>query len=418
MNESLQRYFNNISKEDVSAWLYVVKNNEEEAKVLFKYLSDNDFNFYSSQMEEICRGLKNLSADEIKLYANPKFNIHQMRQIRFGIEEGLPIEKVKIYANEEYDYLGMGILRKALKYDCVNVEKVIEYIKAGFNQEQLEEIVEVMIMYSESDAELIAKKEYTAEYMQVIHKYIANYMDRQCIKKWIDKGLTAEQLEFVLGTILGYKFDDSQVSIFANPKFNIDQMKAVELGLERRLDINDVKFYAKPEFDAEQMKVIRNFLQFYDLSIEQIKPYAVPEFDSKQMNAIFNGIKDGLDVSVYANRCYDHRQMNIIAAGLKDGIDVTLYIDEDYTAYQMQRIYTAIKDGYDKEKLDIIANPDLSVIQMDLIKEVFERGASVEEVKQVINSNNADKKLQNFLEKGSFEEKCVDEREELISLLS
>jgi len=417
MNECLKRYFDNLSKEEVKDWLCVVKGNQEVAKKLFKFFSDEDFVFNLSQMKEIHYGLVNLNEQEIKLYANPKFNSSQMAEIRRGLQEEIDIEKVKKYAVKELSHKHMEIARIAIE-NKIDIDKMIQYIKEGFKPDQLYRILDAMLIHGGKDVDLVANKNYSAEYMKVICKYLNRDMDVDIIKKWIASNFTARQLDFVLETIYKYGLSDNKLKIFANPKYEVNQMEAIVDGLVGGLSIKAVKVYANPEFDSEQMSEIRSALQYSELSIEKIKPYIKSEFESEQMSIIFNGLREGLDVTSYALTCFDYEQMHWIYTGLSSGIDITLYAKSYYTSKQMEQIYVALKAGYDKEKLHIIANPDLSSIQMSLIRQIFKKYNDTEKVRSTLNSDITAEKLEMILKKGTFDKKVINEREELISLLS
>ena len=74
-------------------------------------------------------------------------------------------------------------------------------------------------------------------------------------------------------------------------KFNEYQMGQIRNGLKKGLDVS---IYAKPEFKGSQMEQIRYGLERgLDVSV-----YAKPEFDSEQMRQIRLGLENGLDINV------------------------------------------------------------------------------------------------------------------------
>ena len=69
--------------------------------------------FRYDQMEQIKQGLEDgLSIGQVKIYADEKFDWQQMAEIRKGLEKGL---NVSIYANEKFDFAKMEVLRKILE---------------------------------------------------------------------------------------------------------------------------------------------------------------------------------------------------------------------------------------------------------------------------------------------------------------
>jgi hypothetical protein len=72
------------------------------------------------------------------------------------------------------------------------------------------------------------------------------------------------------------------------------------------------------------------------------------------MEQIRKGLKDGLDVSIYADPKFNSSQMEEIRWGLEDGIDVSQYADPKYTDSQMDKIRMGLRKGKPvNEKLDI-----------------------------------------------------------------
>ena len=84
---------------------------EGQEKFIQECKESGKFNNY--QIEEISYGFKKgLTIDQVKLYADPKFDWEQMWQIRWGVENGLAMEQVKIYANPKFDWKQMRKMRK------------------------------------------------------------------------------------------------------------------------------------------------------------------------------------------------------------------------------------------------------------------------------------------------------------------
>ncbi len=185
-------------------------------------------------------------------------------------------------------------------------------------------------------------------------------------------------------------------------KFDSKQMEAIRRGLRDGLtDEIDISSYADPKFNSEQMIAIREGLkEELDTSI-----YADPIFDSDQMWEIKEGLQRGLDVSIYANPIFDDEQMYQIREGLEDGLDVSIYADltsnsepmaenqleeheevENLTIREKEKaLLSYIQSGlYDEDQLAQIrdglfsnidvrkfANPSFGAKQMEEIKELL-----------------------------------------------
>ena len=162
--------------------------------------------FDDKQMKRIRYGFENgLTMDQVKLYADPKFEWNQMYQIKKGFENGLTMEQVKLYADPKFEWNQMEEMRK------------------GF-----------------------------------------------------ENGLTMDQVKF-----------------YADPKFNDFQMWQIREGFEQGLTMEQVKLYADPKFNYSQMEAIREGFK-NGLTMEQVKVYADPKFDWFQMLQIRKGFENGL----------------------------------------------------------------------------------------------------------------------------
>lgn len=167
------------------------------------------------------------------------------------------------------------------------------------------------------------------------------------------------------------------VSIYAKPEFDGFQMSAIKDGLREGLDVS---IYAKPEFGSDRMWYIRDGLrEGIDASI-----YAKPEFDVEQMLIIRDGLRDDVDVSAYAKpkipwkemwqkklevqghklskkekklyvsnqSKFDYLQMYFIAEGIKKGLDTTLYVRPGLKWDEILYIndYGNLSEAYKKKK--------------------------------------------------------------------
>lgn len=110
---------------------------------------------------------------DVSIYANPKYDAWQMSEIRIGIQRGLD---VSVYADPEYNYSKMYEMRLELEAAAGKYDDIKNIYKNNFSLMQLEEI-------------------------------------------WqgLEKGL--------------------DVSIYADSKYDSDQMGTIRFGLEKGLDV-------------------------------------------------------------------------------------------------------------------------------------------------------------------------------------
>ena len=91
---------------------------------------------------------------------------------------------------------------------------------------------------------------------------------------------------------------------------------------------------------------------YNNLNIENlIKTDWFNQFERKQRIAIKDGLKDNLDVLIYAKPEFDEYQMNQIKAGLKENLNVSVYAKKEFDWKQMEEIRKRlIKEA--REKLE------------------------------------------------------------------
>lgn len=81
-----------------------------------------------------------------------------------------------------------------------------------------------------------------------------------------------------------------------------------------------------------------------------------PFFPSLKMREIRLGLRDGLDVSIYANEeFHSHRQMKQVRLGLMDGIDVSIYNDPEIDYHVMEVLRNLLSLGYNETVRKIIS---------------------------------------------------------------
>lgn len=88
-------------------------------------------------------------------------------------------------------------------------------------------------------------------------------------------------------------------------------------------------------------------------------------FTNDQITEINEGIKAGLDVSIYARKEFLAIQMRQIRLGLAQGLDVKKYASEEYDWFQMEEIRKGLLGGLEVESY---AFPDISYDKMRQIR--------------------------------------------------
>ncbi len=94
------------------------------------------------QRKQIEKGLEQgLTIEQVRLYAKPEFDSDQMREIREGFLKGLSTDQIKLYATTDFDGLQMGVLRKfLLKHNNKPVNELYKKVKDKLNKTKEEQL--------------------------------------------------------------------------------------------------------------------------------------------------------------------------------------------------------------------------------------------------------------------------------------
>ena len=155
----------------------------------------------------------------------------------------------------------------------------------------------------------------------------------------LTNNLTIEQL---LKTPFGYQFTQEQKSLIlqaveigvepaeiAKPEFDDEQMWLI---IAAQKTGHDYKPFTKHVFHRQQSDVlIRGLYSQIDASL-----YADPNLTSEQTRLAYKYLfNDGVDAVKYVRQRFSEKQLNIIVRGLKQGLDVDLYAKREYSSLDM-----------------------------------------------------------------------------------
>ena len=234
-----------------------------------------------------------------------------------------------------------------------------------------------------------------------------------------------------------------------NKKFNNDQLKEIQDGINQNLKVN----YAYPDLSAEKMEILKNALinnikvNVEDLNfpikgwhkieiqkgfnqninlipyiskgldrqsiqvilfalaknLKEINNYLYSGFDSNQLYEIYDGLSENIDVSIYAKKDYSSSQMYFIKEGLKEGINVEPYLNPKFTFQEMLQIYLGIVNNVD---YSIYAKPEYNYQQMENIRLGLENNLNVNYYCSSDLNYNKMKIIKDYLLKNKKPSKC------------
>jgi len=97
-------------------------------------------------------------------------------------------------------------------------------------------------------------------------------------------------------------------------------------------------------------------------------------FERNQINEIEEGIRAGIDTSIYSKKEYFALQMHQIRLGLMEGLPVELYASTNYDWFQMEEIRLGLSGGLD---VALYAFPDVPYETMRQIRKGLEKGLNL-----------------------------------------
>ena len=78
---------------------------------------------------------------------------------------------------------------------------------------------------------------------------------------------------------------------------------------------------------------------YNNLSVENLtKTDWINQFNSEQRKQILAGLKENIDVSIYAKSNFSFMQMSQIRVGLEENLDVSQYAKTEFTYQEMEEI--------------------------------------------------------------------------------
>lgn len=174
---------------------------------------------------------------------------------------------------------------------------------------------------------------------------------------------------------------------FYKAGFTKDQVHEIEEGIKAGVNTS---VYASKDFMSVQMRQIRLGLM-ENLPVEI---YANSQFDWFQMEDIRKGLKAGVDVKIYANPEISYEKMREIRKGLEVGMNLMGYLRFGAGVIRQLRkarvsgvnILKYINEGYDAEQLEEIRVALENDIDMSPFLSIEYRGASLAEIRKGLHA--------------------------------
>lgn len=163
--------------------------------------------------------------------------------------------------------------------------------------------------------------------------------------------------------------------------FAPDQIHEIKEGMKQKLDVS---LYARKDYLAIQMYQIRLGLQ-ESLPVEH---YAKPYYDWFQMEEIRKGLQRGVNVQIYARADIPYDKMRQLRKGLEQEMDLSSFLHLEVGILRQLRksilsgisIIPYIKEGYDEEQLKEIRHAIQKRVPIEPWLDLYYKGDSIREI--------------------------------------
>lgn len=264
-----------------------------------KLYAKPDFNY--KQMIQIMYGLKNgLNNKQICFYAKPEFDGIQMCEIRKGFEEGLSTKEISVYAKPEFWPDQMDFLKSVFKEKNLTIDQVKLFANPRYGTALMEKLCSALEDGLTIEEVKEAKKFDMLKFDiyqidMILFGYLKGLTTEQ-VKFYANPKFNSDQMYKIINAFKN-GLTEEQVKCFAKPDLSARQMEIICSGLENGyLSVNQSNIYATTLFnDGQTYRVVEGYRK--GLTTEQIEFYANPIFDAEQMWQIISGFKNGLSLN-------------------------------------------------------------------------------------------------------------------------
>lgn len=321
-----------------------------------------DSSLTSEQVNEIYKGLKTLSIEKVKLFANPKFTAKQMQEIRLGFLNELSIECIELYASEKYNDLQMKVIRNALKY--IGKEKVELFLNPEYTADKMKNIYSMLRMGYTEDV-LKPYSNLSDENIKLVFALVCKKFNQDTINKILSYNLNPAQKKCIIEGC-EKDFSEKQILLYAKPEFSCFEMEEIIEAL-KHLPVSKVKRIANPKLNKWQMREITTAFCM-GIKVKHVKLYAKEEFDNCQMETITNCLKKHKEKFVpYINSQYSVKLLKVIEKALTNNFTES-EINEIIQADQNGMFASDAFDEIKKRKLGKYDKDHTYLIQQSLLK--------------------------------------------------
>lgn len=307
--------------------------------------------------------------------------------------KNLKLERVEIKDNSmfldgKFHITSYDFVNEEIKYDS---EK-IEYALKCFDSYSLSFPIWDMLAEKtdeelDFDEGLVAKMLYNMRFQR---KEISNLELRKEIEECILKLYENETIVQINNVLLylddGYECEDYDSSFISNrEKYNaLSRIYILDMYLS-----HDIKDLDLSVFDYEQLLEIHKGLK----NDVDVRLYANPKYHWEDMSEIREELEDwGIDISKYVGVGFLDNELYEIKRGLESGVDVSVYTDTDLNDDEMYELRRKLEDGnkiyklrYDKSQLDIIINA-LEEAKAYYEQYLFDSYENFDELGKIINN--------------------------------
>lgn len=294
---------------------------------------------------------------------------YQLREVFKGLVDGLEEKYVDVYAKwHVFSGCDVTSLREWLQTS----EEAKKYADQGFDGLALYQIyLAIQAKLSKKEIAFIANPKLDAAQIKLIRESIMDGMDYTKIPQSVlNPDLSPEELVILIRAVKS-GVTEEQLKVIINEKFNFNQMSCLEYGFTNlKLSIEQVSLAANPEYDVHE---IDNILYGFSIGLteEQVKLYAIPHAPFNPI-LVRKGLEAKLSDEQISYLMNAKKWQAYVLDSLIDGFSfeqIEVYLDGDFCDAQVSQIYSGLKQGLSIEQVKTYTKPKYSSDKMKQMKE-------------------------------------------------
>lgn len=206
-----------------------------------------------------------------KTYNSGEFNEKQKEEIKQGLDDGLDVEKVKVYTDFNYEANKMYVIRQAFSKG-LTIEDVEYILSLDLSSKQTEMVVEDYLYgMNKKEIELYASSNLKLDddVVSELRLAVLNRISHDKIAKLINVNFNSDQVRELRKFLEKSYSNEKMFVLLSQPSYSSEKIRIISMFIENeyenKLNLEDsqiLNFILEKNFNEEQLKIIYKY--YYD----------------------------------------------------------------------------------------------------------------------------------------------------------